>query len=176
MTGQELPGQPVHIRIAGDHVMVMFDLVPWKFRCDDLNGAVSAFANNDWRFFQREWWARHQYLSKKSEKLALLSSHLSDCDLFNANRIIALGSFLGFYGLWDMAQMDQDAHRLALMPIILGWPQEGFGHVDMDGQSPAIAWPGEMWRSALESGSGVSGLSPDFSLSQPIVPEHFLLG
>ena len=153
MQRHQLPGQPIHIRVAGDHVMVMFERIPWQLRCEDVASAISAFSNNDWPYFHKLWWDRHQHLNQASDKLALLVPHLSPNELFSANRIISLGSFLGFYGSWDLVEMEQDYQRLALMPYLNEWPAEGMGTVHVDGQAPSAAWPGHLWQHAIQTAS-----------------------
>lgn len=149
MHHDQLPGRPIHVRVAGDHVLVMFDLVPWQFRLDDVAGAVSAFSSNDWTYFQKAWWRHHDHLLNGSAKLALLVSHILPDDLFSANRLVSLGSFLGLYGTWDLEEMEQDYQRLALMPILQSWPSEGMGELMLEGDKARPAWPGHMWRAAI---------------------------
>jgi hypothetical protein len=149
MHHDQLPGRPIHVRVAGNHVLVMFDQIPWQFRLDDVAGAVGAFSNNDWTYFQTAWWHHHTHLLSGSAKLALLVSHILPDDLFSANRLISLGSFLGLYGTWDLEEMEQDYQRLALMPTLQGWPAEGIGELVLEGDKASPAWPGHMWRAAI---------------------------
>jgi len=162
MFRQHLPGHPIHIRVAGDHVMVMFDRIPWQFRCEDVPAAVTAFSENNTAYFQDLWWERHQDLLKPSPKLALLVPHISPDELFSANRIISLGSFLGFYGSWDLLEMEQDFQRLSLLPRVCRWLEAGHGMVHLDGQEPAAAWPGHLWRAAIERAAGSEGLESGY--------------
>jgi len=145
-----LPGQPIHIRVAGDHVLVTFEHIPWQLRCDDVAGAIHAFSDNDWPYFKNLWWSRHDHLNQPSKKLALLIPHLSSDEFYSANRIISLGSFLGFYGSWDLAEMEHDFQRLALLPTLNAWPNENAQKVNVNDGASTKAWLGSQWLPAIE--------------------------
>lgn len=147
MIQENLPGQPIHMRVAGDHLIILFDRIPWQFRIDDVAEGIQAFSSDDTSYFHNLWWEHHRHLLNGSDKLSLLASHISSEELFSPKRIISLGSFLGYYGPWDLVEMEHDYQRLTLTSILLGWPVSGM--IAEEGEEPTPAWSGHQWAQAI---------------------------
>lgn len=170
---QEFPGRPVHVRVAGDHVVVVFEQIPWPLRVDNVSIAIQAFSSNDWAFFQNLWWQKHQHLKEPSAKLARLIPHMVNSELYSPSRVISLGCFLGTYGPWDLDQMEKDFQKLSILPCQNDWSKEGMGTVHVEGEPASPGWPGSMWQRALENQQTVNELSSsDLSHHIPSLENH----
>lgn len=145
----DLPGQVIHIRMEGPSVMVIFEHVSWPFKISDITGAIEAFSNNDWRYFSSRWWQHHQFLRESSPTLNTLVSLIDDQELHSAQSLINLALKHGLYPSQHEPLFTRDSQRLSLIPQLNHWPREGFGMIVQDGHTPAIGWPGHLWREAL---------------------------
>lgn len=165
-----LPGRPIYIKLAADHVSVTFEKVPVPLLISQVDEALEAFNNAEWTYLQNLWWERYDYLKEAPGNIAQLIAHLDNNTHYNADSLLQLGEVLGIYGLYDLITQERDWMRLSVLPSLLNWDQRGTAPIsDLGQQSPA--WTGKMWKVALQEATAQvhkSGLKVTKSASQPM--------
>lgn len=168
MQVQDIPGQVIHIRMEGTSVAVTFERVPWTFHIADMAGAIEAFSNGDWFYFQSRWWDAHQHLQLGSETLNTLVTTLDAEQLYCPATILEHGLSRGIYREQSRQIIEQDYHRLALLPQLCCWPRGGTGMITRNGQPPTGGWTGQMWCHAILEDKGIFRDIPEsLPLSDP---------
>lgn len=144
----ELPGRPIYIKLAADHVSVTFEKVPVPLLISQVDEALEAFNSANWAFLQDLWWDRYEYLKETPGNIGQLCEHLDEHTNYNADSLLQLGEVLGIYGLYDLITQERDWMRLSVLPALMNWDLRG-ATPSTDLGPKSAAWSGRQWKQAI---------------------------